>query len=886
MRILDICEYKGKNIFSHYPVVKITIDLEELAEVWTDEIPGFAERLSRLMPSLKTHHCTRNKEGGFLERLYEGTLLGHVIEHVSLELQSMLGHRVMYGKTMAAYRTGVYDIAIEAEVMETGIEAVRRAISIIKTVMKEGDCNLQQELVKLADTIARHGYGPSTSAIVYECIRRDIPVLPLGEGSLLQLGYGIYQQRVQATITGLTSSIGVDIACNKVLTKKMLAEGGIPVPPGILALTEESALEAAKMLGCSVAIKPHNGNQGKGVSLNLSTNAEIRSAFQLAKNYSEKVIVEKYFPGRHYRVLVIGGRVVAAAERIPAHVIGDGSHCIEELVRNINVSPLRGEGHERPLTKIRIDGHTLLVLAKQQISLDWVPKSGQTVFLRENANLSTGGTAVDVTDQINPEIKQLSLRAARIVGLDVAGIDIVCQDISKPLDGQGAVIEVNAAPGIRMHLYPSSGHSRDVARYFVEHLFPFEAPVRIPIISITGTNGKTTTTRLIAYILSQWGKCVGYTTTGGAYVGNECLLKGDTTGPISAQAVLRDPRVEVAVLETARGGILRAGLGYDKARIGVVTNISEDHLGISGVQDLGQLAMVKALVVEALEKGGNAVLNADDPWSREIARRVKENIVLFSLRKDNILVRRHLGTGQKAFFIRKGILTFAQGDRWQNILSMKEVTIGMKGLAGFNIANALAAAAACYSVGVPLSVIKQGLKNFGCEKTHNPGRCQFYFIGDVKVILDYGHNAAAFKSVLEVAKKLKGQRVIGVIGVPGDRRNEDIRYTGSVAGQFLDYCIIKEDCDLRGRLPGETAHLLMEGLKEEGFTDRKVEVILNEVQAVIAALSKSKPGDVIVVFYEEMASLQRLLEDLEKKKDKWETTGIEFFDKVETLAEC
>lgn len=866
MKILEIREYRGKNIYTHYPAVKITIDLEELAELWTDEVPGFAENLSRLIPSLAEHYCTRNRKGGFLERLKEGTMFGHVIEHVSLELQSMLGHNVSYGKTMNTKTDGVYDIVIEVGVMEAGIEAVRRAISIIKMVIEEGDCNLQQELQKLTETIDRYGYGISTSAIVNECKRRDIPVLSLGAGSLLQLGNGIYQKRVQATITGLTPSIGVDIACDKALTKRMLAETGIPVPEGIVAKTEENALSAFNVLGGSVVIKPYNGNQGKGVSLNLHNTAEIITAFKLAKNYSDQIIVEKYISGKHYRVLIIGDKVAAVAQRLPAYVEGDGIHNIEELVNIANNDSLRGDGHEKPLTKIKIDGNVLLVLAKQKIGLDFVPVPGQKVCLRENANLSTGGTAIDVTEEVNREINKLAIRAARTIGLDVAGIDIVCEDITKPLDGQGAVIEVNAAPGFRMHLRPSSGTPRDVALDFVEYLFPPGTSARIPIISITGTNGKTTTTRLVAYVIAQWGKCVGLTTTGGTYVGNECLLKGDNTGPISAQAVLRDPRVEVAVLETARGGILRAGLGYDKAHVGVITNISEDHLGISGIQDLGQLAMVKALVAEALEKGGCAVLNADDYWCKEIAKRVKENIILFSVNEENILIRRHLATGQKAFFIRKGNLTYAHGEKWQTILPVKDVAIGLKGLVGFNIANALAAAAACCSIGVPMPVIKQGLKNFGLETSHNPGRCQFYHIGEVRIILDYGHNAVAFQSVLSVANKIKSQRVIGVIGVPGDRRDEDIRYSGSVAGDFLDYCIIKEDRDLRGRAPGETASLIREGLENKGYESGRIEVILNEVQAVCSALSKSKPGDVVVVFYEELAPLQRLLSDIEKEQ--------------------
>lgn len=863
MKILETREFWGPNIYSHYPVVKATIDLEDLREVWTDQVPGFTEKLCSYLPGLEKHHCSRRREGGLVERLGEGTLFGHVVEHIALELLVMAGLPAIYGKTLATTREGVYDVIVEAGLPEAGGAAVNGAIAVIDAVRKGDNPEVSEKVEMLKRIMTRCGPGPSTAAILAQCAKRDIPVMPLGQGSLYQLGYGISRKRVRAAMTEYTSCLGVDIASDKQLTKRLLAREGIPTPAGFLARTEAEALEAARELKGVVALKPRHGNQGKGVSVNLKVASEIKRAFQFAASYGDEVIVEQYIPGRHYRLLVVGNKMVAAAERIPARVTGDGAHTVEQLIELVNRNPMRGEGHEKPLTKIRLDPPALLTLARQQITPDSIPQPGREVILRENANLSTGGTALDVTAEVHPATQKLAVRAARIVGLDIAGIDIVAPDIKRPLDKGGAVIEINAAPGLRMHLFPEEGASRNVAADIVDHLFPGYQNGRIPVLSITGTNGKTTVTRLVGHIMRQWGKRPGMTATGGVFVNGECCLKGDTTGPQSAQMVLRDPRVEVAVLETARGGILRAGLGYDKARVGLITNVSEDHLGVGGIHSVEEMAGIKALVVEALERGGTAVLNADDPWSLEISRRVTEKIIYFSLLEENLAVRRHLSTGQEAFFVKKEYLVRAVGEQCHQIVSIRDIPICMGGLAAFNTANALAAAAACYSIGVPVDVIRSGLRTFGLKRVDNPGRCQIYRLGETTVILDYGHNAAALSHVLEFARKTNPARLFGVIGVPGDRRDRDIVKAGYTAGKLLDYCIIKEDEDPRGRAPGETASLLREGLKQAGLAADRQEIILPEGPALITALSRCKPGDCIVVFYEKLEPLEQLLDRLE-----------------------
>lgn len=866
MRILRIREYAGPNIYNKYfPVISVLLDLEELCGIWSCDVPNFNKRILKILPQLEEHYCSRGYRGGFVEKLKEGTLFGHVVEHVAIELQNQVGCCVNYGKTRGIENSNVYEVVIEASTMQTGIVAMHSAVEIVEALVKGEEVKIHIILEKLKKIEADYGLGPSMSALIKACRKKDIPITSLGYGSLFQLGYGKNQRRVKATLTDYTSCLGVDIAGNKELTKKMLGHCGIPVPRGKVVKNDRDALLAAKEIGGPVVIKPYNGNQGKGVSLNLQNENEIKRAFYFAHYYSEDVIVEKYFQGKHYRLLVVNNKVVAAAERFPAHVIGDGIQCVRELVAKVNEDTLRGEGHEKPLTKIKLDSLALFVLARKNLHPASVPSKGCLVYLRDNCNLSTGGTAVDVMDKVHPSIESIAVRSARVVGLDVAGIDIVCPDISQSLKQQGAVIEVNAAPGIRMHLHPFSRQGNRVAEKIAEYLFPCKNTGRIPIISVTGTNGKTTTARFIAYILKLWGKCTGLATTGGIFVDNECLMQGDTTGPQSAKVVLQDSRVEMAVLETARGGILRSGLGYDKANVGVITNISEDHLGLNGVERLEEMAKVKSLVIETLEEEGTAVLNADDLWCITSTQYVRRKLIYFSVKGDNLTVRRHLATGQKAVFIRRGKLIIAEGDRCSSIIDLKEVPLGIQGLAQFNIANTLAAVASCVAVGVPNDIIKEGLRSFGLDRRHNPGRCQFYERKGVKIILDYGHNPHAFENILSFAQRLKPQRMIGVIGVPGDRRNQDIVRAGFVAGKYLDYCFIKEDSDLRGRCPGETATLLLKGLTQKGFDANKQEVILNEVTAVVAAISQCKQGDLLIIFYEKLAPLQALLDELSNK---------------------
>ncbi len=870
MRILRIREYAGPNIYNKYfPVISVLLDLEEMRGIWSCDVPGFNKKLLQVLPQLEEHYCSRGYRGGFVERLKEGTLFGHIVEHVAIELQNQVGCCVNYGKTQGHKNSSVYKLVIEVKTSETGTAAVYSAVKLVENLIKGEKVEIHKIIEKLKKIEADYGLGPSMAALIKECRKRDIPVMSLGFGSLYQLGYGKEQKRIKATLTNYTSCIGVDIASNKELTKGLLRFCGIPVPWGKVVTKEQDTLQVAEEMKGPVAIKPYNGNHGKGVSLNLKSEKEIKRAFHLAQYYSEDVIVEKYFPGKHYRLLVVNNKVVAAAERFPAHVMGDGIHSIEELVAKVNEDLLRGEGHEKPLTKIKLDSQALFVLARNNLQAASIPKKDSIVYVRDNCNLSTGGTAVDVTDKVHSSINSIAVRSAELVGLDVAGIDIVCPDISQPLGQQGAVIEVNAAPGIRMHMPPFSIQGNRVAEEIIKYLFPREKG-RIPIFSITGTNGKTTTARFIAYILKKWGKCVGLATTGGIFVDDECLMQGDTTGPQSAKVVLQDSRVDMAVLETARGGILRSGLGYDKAAVGIITNISEDHLGLNGIEKLEEMAQVKSLVIEALEQGGTAILNADDIWCVKSARYIRENLIYFSVKGDNLVIKRHLATGQKAVFIRQNKLIIAEGESYRSIIDLKDIPLAIQGLAQFNIANTLAAVAGCIAIGVPDKFIKAGLKTFGLDRKHNPGRCQFYERQGVKIILDYGHNPHAFENVLSFAKRLQPQRMIGVIGVPGDRRDQDIVRAGFVAGKYLDYCFIKEDRDLRGRAPGETAALLAKGLRQQRFDVMKQEVIMNEVTATVAAMSKCKPGDLLIIFYEKLAPLQALLDEVSNKSPEIE----------------
>ncbi|GAB4265305.1 cyanophycin synthetase [Thermincola ferriacetica] len=863
MKILEFRVYEGINIYSHSPVIKLTVDLENLTGVTTDRHPTLIEAVLRLMPTLKEHYCSLGRPGGFVERMREGTFFGHLLEHVILELQHLAGFDVIYGKTRKAEAPGIYEVIFEYESREAGIQAARAAVNLIMTLLQGGSIDLDKELDIIKETALKFDLGPTTKAIAMEARKRNIPVMRLGEGSILQLGYGCHQRRIEASITDATGCIGVDIAGDKILTKQILSEAGIPVPNGGVARTEKEALDIMKRINNAVVIKPFNGNQGKGVALNLRSEGEVKKAYAVATNYSDRVIVEKFITGRHYRLVVVDDRVVAASERIPASVTGDGESTIEQLIEQANRDPLRGDGHEKPMTKIKIDPVVLMVLAKQNFVLQSIPPEGARVLLRENANLSTGGTAIDVTDNVHPENAALAVRAAKIIGLDVAGIDLVAEDIAIPLTScNGAVIEVNAAPGLRMHHYPSQGKPRNVARAIVDKLFPPGTKSRIPIVAVTGTNGKTTTTRLIAHILHAAGNVVGMTTSDGIYVNGKLIAKGDMTGPVSARTVLRDNSVEVAVLETARGGIIRAGLGFDRCDVGIITNISEDHLGIDGIETLEDLAFVKSVVAEATDRDGYVVLNADDRLASYVASRCRGNIIYFSRASDNITIRRHLGAGGMAVFVKNGFVVYARGNHVVKIASVKSIPCTLSGQALHNVENVLAASAGCLGLGIPVAQIKEGLLSFEPGLKGNPGRLNFFEVAGVKVLVDYGHNPAGYQSVLATAKKMKHKRLIGVIGVPGDRQDDFIIKVGQIAGRGFDKIIIKEDADPRGRKPGEVANLLKKGVQAGGCSGKDVIITLKEINAVLKAVEIAERGDLVVIFYEKLEPVVNLLSAL------------------------
>ncbi|WP_294222063.1 cyanophycin synthetase, partial [uncultured Chryseobacterium sp.] len=621
MKIEKIQALRGPNIWSirRKKLIQMRLDLEEMENFPTNKIEGFRERIEKLIPSLFSHRCSEGTEGGFFHRVETGTWMGHVIEHIALEIQTLAGMDVGFGRTRETKTPGVYNVVFNYIEENAGIYAAEQSVSIAEALIKGEEYDMNACIKTLKEIRERVRLGPSTGSIVEEAVSRRIPWIRLGTNSLVQLGYGVNQQRFQATITGNTSSIAVDIACNKELTKRMLHDAAIPVPIGDLITDEEGLDTVVRKIGYPVVIKPLDGNHGKGSSINVTDWESAKTGLQHAQKYSNKVIVEKYITGYDFRVLVINNKMVAAARRVPAHVVGDGELNLQQLIDKENKDPRRGYGHENVLTEILIDKDTTELLEKLHYTLETVPQRGEIVYLKSTANLSTGGTSIDVTDMVHPENITMAERISKIIGLDVCGIDIMAENLTQPLkESGGAIIEVNAAPGFRMHLAPSEGLPRNVAAPVVDMLYPQGKPFTIPIIAVTGTNGKTTTTRLISHIVKSNGYRVGFTTSDGIYIQNTMLTKGDTTGPLSAEFILKDPTVEFAVLETARGGILRSGLGFSQCDIGVLTNIKEDHLGMNDIHNLKDLTRVKRVVLDSVKKNGWSVMNADDEYSMRI----------------------------------------------------------------------------------------------------------------------------------------------------------------------------------------------------------------------------------------------------------------------------
>jgi cyanophycin synthetase len=856
LRVTRVRPLRGPNYWRLAPVIACDVRLGALETRSTAELAGFTDRLVAALPTLHQHPCSRGSEGGFVERLREGTRLPHVLEHVALELQTLAGSDVSFGRVVPSGDEGVWWVIVEYEEEEVGVESMREAARLVRACLS-GEAidsrEMAEELQRLYESVR---LGPSTGSIVEEARRRGIPVRRLNSRSLVQLGLGRNLRRIQATVTDRTSSIAVDIAQDKDETKRVLGNIGLPVPGGDVVRTVEAAIEVAEEIGFPVILKPLDASHGRGISSRLANTEELSAAWEVAREYGRRVVVEQFADGSDHRVLVINGKVVACAERVPARVIGNGRQSIRALIEEANRDPRRGVGHSKILTHLPLDQQTEDYLEKQGRSLETVPAEGEEVMLRPTANLSTGGTSIDRTDDMHPDNVTACEMAAAAVGLDIAGIDVMTPNISVPFRENGAVIiEVNAGPGIRMHTHPTEGTPRAVGAPIVDMLFPPGEDPTIPVIAVTGTNGKTTTTRLIAHLFRNTGRTVGFTTTDGVYLQNRLVMEGDMTGPFAANIILTNPTVDVAVLETARGGILRAGLGFDECDVGVVLNVSSDHLGLRGIQTVEQLADVKSVVPAVTKRDGHAVLNADDPLVYAMRERTGADIVLFSAREfgENELVEDHVARGGIAAVIEKDTFVIRRGRLRIPIAVEHDVPLSLGGAARFQRENVLAAVAAAYVLGMRYDDIRAGLLSFFPSPTTTPGRMNLIRVrGGGRVLVDYAHNAAAISGLVEFVFRTPAAHRFCVLTVPGDRRDEDIRDAGRLCAGF-DRVIIKEDIDPRGRRRGEIAALLREGLIQGGMEPDRIDVRYEEDEAINQGLDLLGEDDLLVIHADKVA---------------------------------
>ena len=865
MQVLDIRTITGPNVYSHNPVLVMRLDLQELADRETCEFAGFNNRLLATLPGLMEHHCALGRRGGFVERLNDGTYFSHTVEHVALELTDAAGIPVNRGKTVWSGKPGVYLVAVEYKSEAAMRQLLHAAVDLVEALLRDQPFDLAARIEEAKTVAPDSELGPSTRAIVNAAERRGIPWVRADEQSIVRLGYGKYRRYVESTIADSTRVIAVDIAGDKDLTKRFLDSAAIPVPRGEVVRTREDAVAALRQFGGAVVVKPLDGNQGKGVSLNLTTDQQVLEAYDIACGISPNVIVERMLRGRDYRLVVVGGKLVAAAERMPAHVWGDGVHTIQELIDYENRNPNRGADHEKPLTQIKVDPVALAILKKYNRRLEDVPADGDLVMLRESANLSTGGSARDVTDEVHPTIRKIAERAARAIGLDVCGIDLVVQDITAPMDAVGGIVEINAAPGLRMHHHPAQGRPRDVGAAIVDMMYPPGAPTRVPVISITGTNGKTTVTRMIGHILQRAGMNTGITTTDGIWIGGEEIARGDMTGPWSAGVVLSDDSVDVAVLETARGGMFRSGLAYDWSDVSVMTNIELDHIGQDGIETIEDILWIKQLVAERVREGGTLVLNADDARLLEMSRterirRVPKRIVFFSLDPENPVVREHVESGGTAYVYRDEWIVERTAASETPIVRATDIPVTLGGLARFQVANAMASIACTLAMGTERRVVGDALRHFHSDRD-NAGRMNLYCVDERYILLDYGHNPAALQAICDFVSRWPSGKVIGVVGLPGDRADALIEESARVAGCGFDTVIIREDKDLRGRKKGEMPEMLRRVIAE-AHPDLPLEVVPDELTAIQEAVRHAKEGDVVVVFAEKVADAVRMLSSM------------------------
>ncbi len=871
MHIVETSVYLGPSLYAHFPVIRFDLDLGPVEEWPTSRLgPSFNDALFAALPGLLDHGCSYGDAGGFQRRVLEddGTWLGHVLEHVAIELQNVAGAHVTFGKTRSTDIPGRYHVIFEYEQEEVGLEAGRLALTLLHSLLPEelrparsvpADFDFAEVRDAFIRFAQRRALGPSTGALAHAAVERGIPWLRLNDYSMLQFGWGRYQQRVQATVTSKTPHIAVEIASDKEETNKLLSRLGLPVPKQRLVQREDEAIDAARRIGYPVVIKPYNANHGRGVAINLHDDESVAVAFRQAQAISRSVIVETFIEGHDHRMLVIDGELVAVAKRVPGHVVGDGTHTIEALVAAVNADPRRGIGHEKVLTRIEFDSQADRLLAQLNYTRQSVAPDGEIVYLRSTGNLSTGGTSVDVTDSVHPDNREMAIRTVQAIGLDVGGVDFLTPDITQSYreSGGGAICEVNAAPGFRMHMAPSEGTPRDVAGSVMDMLFPPGTPSRIPIAAITGTNGKTTTARMLAHIHKLAGRTVGLTTTDGVYIDGNRTVEGDMTGPIAARMVLGDPHVDVAVLETARGGLLRAGMGFRRCDVAACLNVKSDHLGLRGIETLEELAKVKRIPIEVARD--TAVLNADDPLCLAMADHTEAKVICYvTLNPEHQLVRAHIRAGGRALALEAGVngqmITIYDRGGHIPLLWTHLIPATLEGRAMHNVQNAMFAAAMAFSMGVKLEDIRHGLRTFDTSFFQAPGRMNVFDEHGFKVILDYGHNPDAVEVMCQLTDRIdvKGKKLVVLAG-PGDRRDEDIREIAlKAAGRFAHYFCRRDD-SLRGRTDEEVPRILRETLLAAGVPEKQITVISDEQRAVDAALRMARQGDLVLIFGDSIA---------------------------------
>lgn len=872
MKIVEIKVMRGPNYWSvrRPKLIQVKLDLEEMEQRPTNLIPGFKERLEKLFPGMIEHRCSVGTTGGFFERVQDGTWMGHVIEHVALELQTLAGMETGFGRTRGTGKEGEYYVVFSYIEEDAGVYAAKAATRICQALTDGTEYNIEEDIMLLREIREDTRLGPSTGCIVDEAAKRNIPFIRLNKHSLVQLGYGIHQKRIRATIASTTSNIAVDIACDKEETKNLLGASEIPVPKGVIIRSEEGLKEAIDSVGFPMVLKPVDGNHGKGATTDINSWEHAVQALAAAQVYGRSVICERFIQGYDFRVLVIDNKFICAALRTPASVTGDGEHTIQWLVDETNKDPRRGFGHEKVLTSIKLDAFSDQMLKEKGYTLETIPPAGELVLLKPTANLSTGGTSTDVTDEVHPSNIFMCERISQIIGLDICGIDIMAPDLRLPInENGGAVLEVNAAPGFRMHLDPAVGLPRNVAEPVIDMLFPKGSAGRIPIIAITGTNGKTTTTRITAHIAKSAGYKVGYTTSDGVYIQNQLMMKGDCTGPVSSTFVLRDPTVDFAVLECARGGILKSGLAFQHCDIAIITNVSTDHIGLGGIDTLEQMAKVKAVVAETVFPHGYAILNADDDLVYRIKDDLKCNIGLFSMDENNPRLKKHCKNGGLATVYENGYVSIMKGTWKMRVMKVADIPITYGGRATHNIMNTLPAVLATYLYrNIRISDIKVALQTFVPSATLTPGRLNLFSFKHFKFLVDFAHNQAGLQLLGDFISKMEGSPKVGIISGTGDRRDEDIRDLGKISAQYFDEIIIRQDKHLRGRTAEEIVQLLIEGIDASKTREIPITIIYNEKEAIMHAYNNAKPGSLITIMCDVVAEALDMIKGLKEEEDK------------------